>query len=393
MLAAWDGHADVASRGAVLWRETWSRLAAAGVPWTVPFDPADPVNTPRGLDGSDPKVTDALRGAVEDLRAKGIALGVPLGDKQAEPRGGERIGIPGCSEGEGCFNIISTRRDEQGDYDPFTGSSFVMAAGFDAKGRPSGSSILSYSQSENPSSPYYADQTRLFSQEQWLPMRFTERADQGGPGLLEAGGDRPPVKPDARGIALVVVAVSTLQVGAAFAVTLFDEVGTAGAALLRLGIAALVLLAIWRPRLAGHPRADVLVAVAFGIALGTMNWAIYAAMERIPIGVAVTIEFAGPLGLAVALSRRAFDLVWVALAAAGILLLTNPFGASDLDRRGDRARAARGRRVGGLHPDLRAHGDAVPGRPRAGDRDGRRARCSSRRPGSPRAARGCSSRR
>ena len=73
---------------------------------------------------------------------------------------------------------------------------------------------------------------------------------------------------DARGIALVVVAVSTLQVGAAFAVTLFDEVGPAGAALLRLGIAALILLAVWRPSLAGHPRADVLTAVAFGIALG-----------------------------------------------------------------------------------------------------------------------------
>ena len=181
VLAAWDGHADVGSRGAVLWRETWSRLAAAGVPWKVPFDPADPVNTPRDLDGSDTKVTDALRGAVEDLRAKGIALDVPLGDKQAEPRGSERIGIPGCSEGEGCFNIISTRRDDQGNYDPYTGSSFVMAAGFDAKGRPSGSSILSYSQSENPSSPFYADQTRLFSQEKWLPMRFTERAIKADP--------------------------------------------------------------------------------------------------------------------------------------------------------------------------------------------------------------------
>ena len=139
---------------------------------------------------------------------------------------------------------------------------------------------------------------------------------------------------DARGIALVVVAVSTLQVGAAFAVTLFDEVGPAGAALLRLGIAALVLLAVWRPSLAGHSRSDVLTAVAFGLALGTMNWAIYSAMDRIPIGVAVTIEFAGPLGLAVALSRRPRDLVWVALAAAGILLLTNPFGASDLDGAG-----------------------------------------------------------
>ena len=142
------------------------------------------------------------------------------------------------------------------------------------------------------------------------------------------------MRADPRGIALVVVAVSTLQVGAAFAVTLFDEVGSAGAALLRLAIAAVVLLAVWRPSLAGHSRADVLTAVAFGLALGTMNWAIYSAMERIPIGVAVTIEFAGPLGLAVVLSRRPRDLVWVALAAAGILLLTNPFGTSELDGAG-----------------------------------------------------------
>ena len=139
---------------------------------------------------------------------------------------------------------------------------------------------------------------------------------------------------EARGIALVVVAVSTLQVGAAFAVTLFDELGAAGTSLLRLGLAAVVLLAVWRPRLAGRSRQDLLVTLAFGVALGTMNLAIYEAMERIPIGAAVTIEFAGPLGLAVALSRRALDLVWVALAAAGILLLTNPFGASDLDAAG-----------------------------------------------------------
>src|SRR5829696_5011994 len=174
VLAAWDGRAHTGSRGEVLWRETWIRLSNAGVPWTVPFDPADPVNTPRALDGNDPKLTDALRGAVEDLRAKGIALDVPLGEKQAEPRGSERIGIPGCTEVEGCFNIISTRRDAQGNYDPYHGSSFVMAAGFDAKGRPHGSAVLSYSQSENPESPFYADQTRRFGQEGWLPMRFTE---------------------------------------------------------------------------------------------------------------------------------------------------------------------------------------------------------------------------
>ena len=174
VLASWDGRAQTGSRGEVLWRETWVQLADLGVPWLTPFDPADPVNTPRDLDVSSDKLLRALRAAVADLQGKGIALDVPLGELQAEPRGNERIGIPGCTEGEGCFNIISTRRDEQGRYDPYTGSSFVMTAGFDANGRPFGESILSYSQSENPNSPHYADQTRLFSRGEWLPMRFTD---------------------------------------------------------------------------------------------------------------------------------------------------------------------------------------------------------------------------
>jgi acyl-homoserine-lactone acylase len=101
---------------------------------------------------------------------------VPLGEMQAEPRGRARIPIHGCSELEGCFNIITTERDAQGRYDPFTGTSFVMTAAFDERGRVRGEAILSYSQSENPRSPHYADQTRLFSQKQFLPMRFSERS-------------------------------------------------------------------------------------------------------------------------------------------------------------------------------------------------------------------------
>ena len=181
VLAAWDTRSDIGSRGAVLWREYWARLAGAGVPWTVAYDPADPINTPRAIDGADAKVLTALTGAVEDLRAKGIALDVPLGDLQAEPRGSERIPIHGCSDSEGCFNVVTTDRDEQGRYDPRTGASFIMTAAFDSSGTVRGEAVLSYSQSENPQSPHYADQTRLFSQKQWLPMRFTEQQIRSDP--------------------------------------------------------------------------------------------------------------------------------------------------------------------------------------------------------------------
>jgi inner membrane transporter RhtA len=142
------------------------------------------------------------------------------------------------------------------------------------------------------------------------------------PGRVLVEGER------ARGVALVVAGVATAQFGAGFAVTLFDELGPAGAVFLRLFFAAVVLVAIWRPRVAGHPLADLRLAVAFGAVLGTMNFAIYSAMDRIPLGIAVTIEFAGPMAVAVLGSRRALDLLWAALAATGILLLADPGGGS-----------------------------------------------------------------
>jgi inner membrane transporter RhtA len=94
---------------------------------------------------------------------------------------------------------------------------------------------------------------------------------------------------------------------------------------LRIGFAALVLLALWRPRLRGYARRDYLVATLFGLVLAGMNLSIYLSFDRIPLGIAVTLEFIGPLGVAVAGSRRALDFIWVALAAVGILLLA-PLG-------------------------------------------------------------------
>lgn len=127
--------------------------------------------------------------------------------------------------------------------------------------------------------------------------------------------------------------VASLQLGAAFAKTLFDEVGPAGTVLLRQAFAAAVLLLIWRPRMTGHSAAAWRVVILFGVVLAAMNLSIYAAIDRIPLGIAVTIEFVGPLGVAVAGSRRALDLLWVGLAAGGILLLSD-FGTADLDALG-----------------------------------------------------------
>jgi inner membrane transporter RhtA len=128
----------------------------------------------------------------------------------------------------------------------------------------------------------------------------------------------------AAAVGMVLVACVSPQLGAALAVTLFGELGPAGAASLRLAFAALILLAIWRPRLTG----DLRLPAAFGVALGLMNWSFYEALDRIPLGIAVTIEFSGPLLVAIIGSRRPLDGLWVALAAAGIVLLVNPVGGS-----------------------------------------------------------------
>src|SRR4051794_34506012 len=130
------------------------------------------------------------------------------------------------------------------------------------------------------------------------------------------------------------VASTSVQFGAALGATLFDTLGPGGASLLRQGFAAVVLLAIWRPRLGAHPASALRLALAFGLTLGLMNLCFYEALDRIPLGVCVTIEFIGPVAVAVAFSRRALDLMWVVLAVAGIVLLADPFGAGSVDPTG-----------------------------------------------------------
>ncbi|MGZ3147022.1 EamA family transporter [Lentzea chajnantorensis] len=113
---------------------------------------------------------------------------------------------------------------------------------------------------------------------------------------------------------LVLGSVISLQFGAAFASQLFGQIGAPGATALRLGIAALLLAVMVRPKF----RQETLV---LGMTMAGMNGTFYLALERIPLGVAVTIEFLGPLGLAAVLSRRPRDFVWVGLAFAGVVVL------------------------------------------------------------------------
>jgi inner membrane transporter RhtA len=128
----------------------------------------------------------------------------------------------------------------------------------------------------------------------------------------------------------VLVAIASVQCGSAIAKTLFDDAGPSGTVALRIGFAALVLALLWRPQVRGHTRGDWATVALFGIVLAGMNLSFYEALDRIPLGIAVTIEFAGPLAVAVAGSRRALDLVWVVLAAAGILLLARGGGGVDV---------------------------------------------------------------
>jgi inner membrane transporter RhtA len=121
---------------------------------------------------------------------------------------------------------------------------------------------------------------------------------------------------------LVLAAIVSVQFGGAMAATLIPLVGVFGSVTLRLAIAALVLLVFARPRLRGRTTRDWLVVGAFGVVLAMMNLFFYGALARIPIGVTVTVEFIGPLVLATVLSHRRKDLLAVAGAAVGVVLIS-----------------------------------------------------------------------
>lgn len=131
----------------------------------------------------------------------------------------------------------------------------------------------------------------------------------------------------------VLLAIISVQSGAAIAKGLFPEIGAAGTASLRIGISAIILLIAYRPNFKRLTISQWKAVVPYGLCLGAMNIIFYYSIERIPIGLAVTLEFIGPLLLAIVGSKRVIDFLWVFLAAAGILLIA-PFNDKGVDLTG-----------------------------------------------------------
>jgi acyl-homoserine-lactone acylase len=231
VLKAWDGRDDLDSKGAVLFRRFASRALGApgGLPinplsllpanplsvFTTPFSTADPVNTPRGLNTMSPLVRAALVDAISDVRGAGLPLDATLRQAQFEERGGERIPIHGGPGVVGVFNAINVAWSPTRAYGNVPhGSSYVQAVQFTGGHCPvEARTILTYSLSTDPTSPWYGDQTRMFSDKKWVTQGFCEervladpklRTEGVGSGLIERFAAQRPLVTARRALALQV---------------------------------------------------------------------------------------------------------------------------------------------------------------------------------------------
>jgi acyl-homoserine-lactone acylase len=193
ILEKWDLHDDLDSKGAMLFRRFASHVLAApgGLPlnplasyvWAKPFDASDPVNTPAGLNTLNPQVRTALADAVTDLENAGIPLDAGLRGYQYEKRGEEKIPISGGPGTLGVFNAINVNWTSNGGYPNVPhGSSHVQSVELTG-GCPIAKTILTYSQSTDPTSPYFGDQTRMFSNKEWVTWPFCDADVSADPNL------------------------------------------------------------------------------------------------------------------------------------------------------------------------------------------------------------------
>lgn len=185
VLAKWNGRNTLDARGALVFQRFWERVIAVPASlvahyqnapiWTTPFDSDDPVNTPRGLNTVNPKVLLAFGDAVNDLAAAHIPVDARLGDFQKDARpDGTTIPIHGGPGPDGVFNALRVEWNPvKGYVGPLAhGSSYIQTVSFTGSGCPDSRTLLTYSQSPDPTSPHYADQTRLYSRSQWVTERF-----------------------------------------------------------------------------------------------------------------------------------------------------------------------------------------------------------------------------
>jgi len=185
VLAAWTMREDLDAPGALLWRLYWDSVSSLTVPpWLHQFDSSDPVHTPNTLNTLDPQVQTAFGDAVQSMQNAGLAPGTTLRAQQGVHRNGVFIPIhggPGDPDGE--FNAIYASWNGSRLSDVDDGSSYIQVVTWTDSPCPQAATILTYSLSVDPTSPYYSDQTQLFSQKQWVPERFCETDIAADPAL------------------------------------------------------------------------------------------------------------------------------------------------------------------------------------------------------------------
>lgn len=174
VLSGWDGTHQVDSVGAHVFYEMWRGLRTAPDLWATPFDPADPVNTPRDLNVGDPTLVAVIEGALasatQTLSDAGIELDAPWGEVQFDEKNGVRYPIHGGS-GDMMFSVITSGLVEGEGYSSIRhGNSYVQAVTWDETDCPDAYAILTYSQSTDPASAHYADATQLYSEGGWIDM-------------------------------------------------------------------------------------------------------------------------------------------------------------------------------------------------------------------------------
>jgi acyl-homoserine-lactone acylase len=173
-LSGWDRRFEAESRGALLFHHAWPHIEAIKGLWATPFNLGDPVNTPRDPVASGPQgeaLKAALRTALAEIAAAGLTPDARWGDVHFAPRAGSRIPIHG---GDGVMGVLNVQRSvpAPGGHVPVHGTSYVQVVGFSDDG-PVADALLSYSQSTNPASPWFADQTRLYATKNWVRLPFT----------------------------------------------------------------------------------------------------------------------------------------------------------------------------------------------------------------------------